>query len=68
MQAIRSLEGVAQAEPGYSADVMVERDGNQKVLHVSSILDSMNQYTVEEGRMPKKGRRVSDRSRFYPGI
>ncbi len=54
MQAIRSLEGVAQAEPGYSADVMVERDGNQKVLHVSSILDSMNQYTVEEGRMPKK--------------
>ena len=54
VQAIRSLEGVAQAEPGYSADVMVERDGNQKVLHVSSILDSMNQYTVEEGRMPKK--------------
>ena len=54
VQAIQSLEDVAEAEPGYSADVMVERDGNQKVLHVSSILDSMNQYTVSEGRMPKK--------------
>ena len=54
VEAIRSLDGVSEVEPGYSADVMVERDGNQKVLHVSSILDSMNQYTVEEGRMPKK--------------
>lgn len=54
IRAIRQVEGVEKAEPGYSADVLVVSKGNQKVLHVSSILDSMNQYTLDEGRMPEK--------------
>ena len=54
IEAIRQVKGVEKAEPGYSADVLVESKGNQKVLHVSSILDSMNQYTLDEGRMPEK--------------
>ena len=68
VQAIRSLEGVAQAEPGYSADVMVERDGNQK--STSCIVDFRFDEPVYCGRRKnaEKGRRVSDRSRFYPGI
>ena len=39
IEAIRQVKGVEKAEPGYSADVLVESKGNQKVLHVSSILD-----------------------------
>ena len=52
--AIEQVEGVEKAEPGYSADMLVDVHGNQKVLHVSSVLDSMNDYKAEEGRMPEK--------------
>lgn len=52
--AIEQVEGVEKAEPGYSADMLVDVQGNQKILHVSSVLDSMNDYKAEEGRMPKK--------------
>lgn len=54
VEAIREVEGVGNVEPGYSADVLVETDGSQQVLHVSSILDTMNRYTLDEGRMPEK--------------
>ena len=54
IRAIRRIDGVEKAEPGYSADVLVKSKGNQKVLHVSSVLDSMNQYTIAQGRMPEK--------------
>lgn len=52
--AIEQVEGVEKAEPGYSADMLVDVHGNQKILHVSSVLDSMNDYKAEEGRMPEK--------------
>lgn len=52
--AIEQVEGVEKAEPGYSADMLVDVQGNQKILHVSSVLDSMNDYKAEEGRMPEK--------------
>ena len=52
--AIEQVEGVEKAEPGYSADMLVDVHGNQKILHVSSVLDSMNDYKEEEGRMPEK--------------
>lgn len=54
IEAIQKIKGVKKAEPGYSADVLVEAKGNQKVLHAASVLETMNQYTVEEGRMPEK--------------
>lgn len=53
-KALLKVDGVEKAELGYSADVLVEQEGNQKVLHVSSVLESMNQYVVEDGRMPEK--------------
>ena len=52
--AIEQVEGVEKAEPGYSADMLMDVHGNQKILHVSSVLDSMNDYKAEEGRMPEK--------------
>lgn len=52
--AIEQVEGVEKAEPGYSADMLVDVQGNQKILHVSSVLDRMNHYKAEEGRMPQK--------------
>ena len=52
--AIEQVEGVEKAEPGYSADMLLDVHGNQKILHVSSVLDSMNDYKAEEGRMPEK--------------
>lgn len=52
--AIEQVEGVEKAEPGYFADMLVDVHGNQKILHVSSVLDSMNDYKAEEGRMPEK--------------
>lgn len=54
VEAIEQVEGVEKAEPGYSADMLIDVQGNQKILHVASILDSMNHYKAEEGRMPKK--------------
>lgn len=53
VEALEKTEGVEQAEPGYSADMLLNVGGNHKVLHVASILESMNKYTVQEGRMPE---------------
>lgn len=54
VEALEETEGVEDVEPGYSKDLLLNVEGNYKVLHVASILDSMNKYTVEEGRMPEK--------------
>ena len=34
--------------------MLLNVEGNYKVLHVASVLKDMNKYTVEEGRMPEK--------------
>ena len=60
VEAIEQVEGVEKAEPGYSADMLIDVQGNQKILHVASILDSMNHYKAEEGRMPKKAECLID--------
>lgn len=54
VEALKKTEGVESVEPGYSVDMLLNVEGNYKVLHVASILDNMNKYTVEEGRMPEK--------------
>ena len=54
VEALRKTEGVESVEPGYSVDMLLNVEGNYKVLHVASVLDNMNKYTVEEGRMPEK--------------
>lgn len=54
VEALKKTEGVESVEPGYSVDMLLNVEGNYKVLHVASVLDNMNKYTVEEGRMPEK--------------
>lgn len=52
--AIGELDSVEKVEPGFSQDMLLDVKDNQKVLHVMSIPESMNQLTVSEGRLPKK--------------
>lgn len=54
LDAIAKLKGVDEVEGGYSTDVLCEINDSQKVLHMMSILPSMNQLTVSEGRLPEK--------------
>lgn len=54
VKALEALESVEKAEPGYSVDVLLRKDGDSHVLHVSSLLSTMNQVDVREGRMPQK--------------
>lgn len=54
VEALEKTQGVETVEPGYSKDLLLNVEGNYKVLHVASILNNMNKYTVEEGRMPEK--------------
>ena len=60
-------EGVEAAEPGYSADMLLNVEGNYKVLHVASVLKDMNKYTVEEGRMPEKSGECFMDGDFFKG-
>lgn len=54
VSAIEALSGVAKAEYGYSQDMLLSVEDNQKVVHVMSMPETMNQVTVSEGRLPKK--------------
>lgn len=54
VKALEAVEGVDKAEPGYASDVLVDIDGNQKVVHAMSVLPSMNQSEAIDGRMPEK--------------
>ena len=42
-----------KVEGGYSIDVLCNVGERQKVLHVMSMLPTMNSIVVEEGRLPK---------------
>ncbi len=39
VEALKKTEGVETAEPGYSADMLLNVEGNYKVLHVASVLE-----------------------------
>ena len=52
--AIRQIDGVQNAEGAYSTDVMCGEGEKQKVLHVESVNETVNQITVTEGKIPEK--------------
>ena len=54
LDALASLKGVETAEGAYSTDVLCGEDSVQKVLHVESVNQDVNQLTVTEGRIPEK--------------
>ena len=54
LQAIREIKGVEQAQPVYSMDALCDVDGSQKVVHIFSSQDGINELKAEKGRMPEK--------------
>lgn len=54
VEAIEKLDGIEKAEAGYSVDALCTEGDNQIVIHVMSLLPSMNQVQVENGRLPEK--------------
>ena len=53
VEALSKVEGIQSAEGAYSVDVLCKVGENEKVLHIASACDTVNQTTVSEGRMPK---------------
>ena len=58
VDALRQVEGVRQVQPGYSADLLVEVDGDTVVSRVHSLPapenNTINQLNLVEGRLPEK--------------
>ena len=66
VDAILKIDGVEYAEGAYSADFMQIVDKKQKVLHVISLQDEMNQVKLSDGRMPQKaGECLADQDAGY---
>lgn len=66
VDAILKIDGVEHAEGAYSADFMQIVDKKQKVLHVISLQDEMNQVELSDGRMPQKaGECLADQDAGY---
>ena len=53
VSAIEAVDGIEKAEGGYSVDALCTEGDNQIVVHVMSILPSMNEVQLEEGRLPE---------------
>lgn len=53
LKAVKSIEGITKAEGAYHQDVLFQEKENEKVISVFSICNSMNYFTVKEGRFPK---------------
>ena len=54
VSAIQQIDGVENAEGTYSTDVMCGEGEKQKVLHVESVNETVNQITVTDGKVPEK--------------
>ncbi len=66
VDAILKIDGVEHAEGAYSVDFMQVVDKKQKVLHVISLQDEMNQVKLSDGRMPQKaGECLADQDAGY---
>ena len=52
-KAVQNVDGIEKAEGGYSVDALCTEGDNQIVVHVMSMLPSMNQVQLEDGRLPE---------------
>lgn len=50
--ALEEVKGVKNAQPGYMVDVLTGVDGDEKVLHMESLVPELNLITVTSGRLP----------------
>lgn len=54
LKAVENVDGIANAEGGYSVDVLCTEGENKIGVHVMSMLPSMNEVQLEKGRLPEK--------------
>lgn len=54
VKAVKSIDGISDAEGAYSTDVVCGEDQTQKTLHVESLNTTVNDLTPTEGRIPRK--------------
>lgn len=54
IEALESLEYVEKVEAGYMTDVICGSYEDQAVLHMESLLPTMNKVNITEGRMPEQ--------------
>ncbi len=54
VEALKEIKGVQEAEGAYSADAVCSEDDAQEVLHFESLNSTVNQLSVDEGRVPEK--------------
>lgn len=53
VRTLSDVEGIELAEGGFTVDALCQVGENEKVLHIASAYEKINQITVFEGRMPK---------------
>lgn len=63
---LATVDGIENVEGGYSTDVVCLVNDSQKVVHIMSILPTMNTMTLEEGRLPEKKEECVVDSDFLP--
>ncbi len=56
IDAILEIEGVEEVNPGYMIDVLSIIGESERIVHVESLPDTMNQVDVVEGRLPRNAR------------
>lgn len=54
LSAIEQVDGIEKAEGGYSVDALCTEGENKIVVHVMSMLPSMNEVQLEKGHLPEK--------------
>ena len=54
IEVLKQVDGIENVEAGYSTDALCAGTESQAVLHIMSMLPSMNELTLEEGRLPEK--------------
>lgn len=54
IEALQAVKGVKYVEGAYCADIICDLDTKQKVLHVESMNEKVNQLSPQKGRLPEK--------------
>lgn len=55
VQALEEISGIESAEGAFSTDVLCGDEDAQKVLHMESLNETVNQLTIAKGRIPETG-------------
>lgn len=67
IEALESVDGIESVEAGYSTDALCTVQDSQSVVHIMSILSTMNTLQVEEGRLPQTADECAVDANFLTG-